>query len=187
MLLSCSAKKVTKECGQRGAEAGRSRAQSRPLWNPPARTRHTLEHLNGQSTLPVYGHADSGGSALAALPINISVILRVKIGTFFVRTGCRLRCSRAIVSARRERYIEEGVFACGSKQRRPLLWRLLLVLFLAKQEKYKLILRKGIYSCKSQLQIGTFDARIIMTKYVYKRKKDKWKQRLKVSVCLRLC
>ena len=116
MLLSCSAKKVTKECGQRGAEAGRSRAQSRPLWNPPARTSHPLEHLNGQNLLSAIV------LPIAAAPLSplcrqmATSPFGQKIGTFFVRTGCRLRCSSAIASARRERYIGEGVFACGSKQ-----------------------------------------------------------------------
>ena len=60
MLLSCPAKKVTKECGQRGAEAGRSRAQSRPLWNPPARTWYLPEELNGQNLLSGCGLTSSG-------------------------------------------------------------------------------------------------------------------------------
>jgi len=84
MLLSCPAKKVTKECGQRGAEAGRSRAQSRPLWNPPARTRYPLEHLNGQSMLPGWGLDYSGGSAFAALPIRSRVTLRAKNRNIFL-------------------------------------------------------------------------------------------------------
>ena len=54
------------------------------------------------------------------------------------------------------------------------LWPHSLVTFLAEQESNITALRalqKGIHSCKSQLQTGTFDDRIIMTKYVYKRKK----------------
>ena len=71
MLLSCSAKKVTKECGLRGAEAGRSRAQSRPLKNPPARTWHPLEQLNGKDLLHIPVLLTAAASALAALPITL--------------------------------------------------------------------------------------------------------------------
>ena len=63
MLLSCPAKKVTKECGQRGAEAGCSRAQSRPLWKPPARTWYLLAHLNGQNLFSGCGFTNSAGFA----------------------------------------------------------------------------------------------------------------------------
>ena len=46
MLLSCPAKKVTKECGQRGAEAGCSRTRAVPFGIPRRALTTALEHLN---------------------------------------------------------------------------------------------------------------------------------------------
>ena len=51
MLLSCPAKKVTKECGQRGAEAGCSRTRAAPFGIPRRALTLPLAHLNGQNLL----------------------------------------------------------------------------------------------------------------------------------------
>ena len=84
MFLSCPAKKGTKECGLRGAEAGRSRAQSRPLKNPPARTWHPLEQLNGQNLLHVPVLLSAAAAALAALPIFSESALWAKKSEHFL-------------------------------------------------------------------------------------------------------
>ena len=49
----------------------------------PSRTRHPLEHLNGQNLLSGFGLAGSGGYALAALPKRYIQPFKQKIGTFF--------------------------------------------------------------------------------------------------------
>ena len=71
MLLSCPAKKVTKECGI--GEALRLVAPAPEPPSPMYPTRRAsplpLEHLNGQNLFSGCGLTDSGGSALAALPI----------------------------------------------------------------------------------------------------------------------
>ena len=92
----------------------------------PSRTWYPLEHLNEQNLHTGFCLANSGGSALAALPICLfdtaqQLPFGQKVGTLLARTGFRLRCSGSFVSARRK-----------DSQR----GRLLLVLFLAKQEKY---------------------------------------------------
>ena len=105
-------KKVTKEVSQRGA-----RRQCAPFGNP---RRHTvLQIKNTQLKTTILENLHFGQ----------------KIGTFFVRTGSRLRCSRAFVSAGRE-ILKRASLARGSATTQRLLSRLLLVLFLAKQEKY---------------------------------------------------
>ena len=90
MLLSCPAKKVTKECGIGEAlrlvahlraksrtssgcapkrACGRSRTRAALPYVPhPARSNQLPEELNGQDLLSGCGIIDSGGSALAALP-----------------------------------------------------------------------------------------------------------------------
>ena len=62
-------KKVTKEVSQRGAEAGSSRTRAAPFGIPRRASPVPLEHLNGQDLVAGCGLSDSGGSALAALPI----------------------------------------------------------------------------------------------------------------------
>ena len=62
MLLSCPAKKVTKECGigealRLGAPARRA---ALPYVPHPARTTWPLEHLNGQDLLLGCGLTNSG-------------------------------------------------------------------------------------------------------------------------------
>ncbi len=76
MLLSCPAKKVTKECGI--GEALRLVAPAPEPPSPMYPTRRAspeaLEHLNGQNLQPGCGLTESGGSALAALPIFLSIL-----------------------------------------------------------------------------------------------------------------
>ena len=73
MLLSCPAKKVTKECGI--GEALRLVAPAPEPPSPMYPTRHAspvpLEHLNGQNMFSGCDYTNSGGSALAALPITV--------------------------------------------------------------------------------------------------------------------
>ena len=99
MLLYCPAKKVTKERGQRGAEAGCSRTRAAPFGIPRRALDIFRRNLTGKICYLV---AALSAAASAALPISFNLALRTKIGTFFVRTGFRLRCSGAIVSARRK-------------------------------------------------------------------------------------
>ena len=85
-----------------GAEAGCSRTRAALPYVPhPARTWQPLEHRNGQNL------SDSASTTKA----DCSTLVRSadfsrchpsgkKVGTLFVRTGSRLRCSSAIVSAR---------------------------------------------------------------------------------------
>ena len=49
----------------------------------PSRTDQSLEHLNGQSKLSGYGLTNSGGSALAALPIFTEFNLQAKNRNIF--------------------------------------------------------------------------------------------------------
>ena len=57
-----------------------------------------------------------------------------KIGTFFVRTGCRLRCSRGKDDARRVGYIGEGGSGAGAASLSASPMPHSLVTFLAGQE-----------------------------------------------------
>ena len=119
MLLSCPAKKVTKECGLRGA-----RRQRAPLRIP---RRHTeLQHGDEQLKTTILGNLCFGQ----------------KIGTFFARTGFELRCSSGCQV--RAGGFQRGRLWCGSNQLQRPFGRLLLVLFLAKQEKYI----TALYVCK---------------------------------------
>ena len=95
----------------------RSREPSRPLLcTTPGAHLGSAEHLNGGSLLFGCVLRISGGSALAALPIFPQLPFVQKIGTFFVRTGSRLRCSGTTESACRVGYIGKGGFDCGSNQ-----------------------------------------------------------------------
>jgi len=60
---------------------GRSRKQSRPLENLPARNAMAFQHLNDRNH-QTYGLAVGGGSALPALPMLQNLTFKQKIGTF---------------------------------------------------------------------------------------------------------
>ena len=145
MLLSCPAKKVTKECGI--GEALRLVAPAPEPPSPMYPTRRASPFL--RSTLT--GKICNLLTALLRAAAPLSPLCRFpqfypsdkKVGTLFVRTGCRLRCSRGVVSAGRE-ILKRASLARGSATTQRLLSRLLLVLFLAKQEKY-ITLQQGIY------------------------------------------
>ena len=139
----------------------------------PARTWHPSEHLNGQKSFSDCGLADSGGSALAALPIYYDFTLRAKNRNIFCPNRIEVKVLQSLSSAGRE-ILKRASLARGCARRRVsernraspalsvemsattqrLLSRLLLVLFLAKQEKYidtRTILQKGMGFCEKYL------------------------------------
>ena len=142
MLLSCPAKKVTKECG-----IGEART-----WHPP-------EHLNGQNLLSGCGLADSGGSALAALPIYYDFTLRAKNRNIFCPNRIEVKVLRKLRKCAPG--VSKGAALIAGAINSAPLGRLLLVLFLARQEKYILphliyinrytVLQKSTDSCEPVL------------------------------------
>ena len=117
MLLSSPDKKVTKECGLRRRALGifRRNLRGKICFLVP------VLHIAAATFSPLCRYAPR-------LPFG------QKIGTFFVRTGCRLRCSSSIANARLG-FPRGRLWRAGARHSAPL-GRLLLVLFLAKQEKY---------------------------------------------------
>ena len=93
-----------------------------------------LAHLNGQNLQPGCNLTDSGGSALAALPIYCDFTFRAKNRNIF--------CPNRIEVKVLQRYrrcgpgVSKGAALIAGAINSAPLGRLLLVLFLAKQEKY---------------------------------------------------
>ena len=93
-----------------------------------------LEHLNGQSLFYGCGLTDSGGSALAALPLLMYLTLRAKNRNII----CPNRIEVKVLQSFRRcgPGVSKGAALIAGAINSAPLGRLLLVLFLAKQEKY---------------------------------------------------
>ena len=110
MFTLCYFLVTEQESNQRTQPKGALRANAPPLGIPPPLRRNIMQ-------------------------ICCAAYFMQKIGTFSAWTGSRLRCSRGYGDAGRG--IHKGAsLARGSATTQRPLWRILLVLFLTKQEKY---------------------------------------------------
>ena len=115
-----------------------------PLWNPPARTWYLPEELNGQNLLYGCSLTVSGlfHDVRSAVFLQMSPFGQKRRNTF-----CPNRIEVKVLQRHRkcapERFLRRAALCAGAHSFSAFLSRLLLVLFLAKQEKYISALELG--------------------------------------------
>ena len=136
MLLSCPAKKVTKECG-----IGEALSSALPRRKPPSPmylSRRALFNLwrtlTGKACFLVAALLQADCSTTSALPTLLSIALRTKSRDTFCPNRIEVKVLRKLRKCAPG--VSKGAALIAGAINSAPLGRLLLVLFLAKQEKY---------------------------------------------------